>query len=98
MVLCRVLHWSIQLGGSPAFLLHFHGQERLLQSLELLAALLRTCKTFRFFSKAYHIAKTVWFLTRREESTYPVRTGSCFQSFSESYSKLGVSGLLNETE
>lgn len=98
VVLCQVLHWSMQLGGSPAFLLHFHGQECSLQSLELLAVLLRTCANFRFFSNAYHIAKTVWFLTRREKGTYPVRTGSRFQSFSKSRSKLGVPGLLNETE
>lgn len=33
VVLCRMLHWSIQLGESPAFLLHFHGQECSLQSV-----------------------------------------------------------------
>lgn len=54
VVLYRVLHWSIQLGGSPAFLLHFHGQECSLQSLELLAALLRTCANFSFFKGLSH--------------------------------------------
>lgn len=54
---CGVLHWSIEQGykhgGSPAFLLRFHGWECLLQteSLELLAALLRTCANWDFFSR-----------------------------------------------
>lgn len=56
------------------------------------------CKLRFFFPEAYHVAKTVWFLTRTEKGTYPVRTGSCFRSFSKSCSKLTVLGLLNETE
>jgi len=67
------------------------------QSLELLAALLRTCAN-RFFPEAYHTAKSVWFLTRTEKGTYPVGTGSRFRSFSKSCSKLAVLGLPSETE
>lgn len=55
------------------------------------------CK-WRFFPEAYHVAKSMWFLTRTEKGTYPVRTGSRFRSFSKSRSKLGALGLLNETE
>lgn len=88
-----------QAEGSPASTLHFPGWEH---SGEVVSGAFscppeNMCKQ-NFFPEAYHIAKSVWFLTRTEKGTYPVGTGSRFRSFFKSCSKLAVLGLLNETE